>query len=433
MKDFKEWVLIKEATSINRKSLNKQPARWNAFKNRVLSGEPFEGNNGDKIVIDKSVLDGVTSANELPDKLTSGGKPINWSSLAKTPEFDGAGGAGKLSSAGDVAEGILAICMYMKFASISMNETEFNKILYKLKENTVTSITKTNGKVDDIINLHINLAPTHFKSLTKPDPHFEDLRRSLVSSSLEYASTKNINTYKKHFESNEKADIIDIRADGLGDQKGTKTDLYVTLSRNVNDKLKTRRLRLDISLKAGSIEQFGQVSGSKYENQQNLWGAFGFSLKNIKVDYEKLIANGQQSAAIKLAYEEAQKQFASAFNKKGVTEIAPIITLLKAIIHHATLGEHIELVQLDKGTFHSYKMNKTDAKIKAIAKEHDFTVVPIKMSEGSNGINLPTLTIKVDGEPFLAIRSKQDKRPVAEEFYARNYIEKKKGFKKVFM
>jgi len=308
MKAFKEWVLIKEATtSINRKSLNKQPARWDAFKNRVLSGEPFEGNNGDKIVIDKSVLDGVTFANELPDKLTSGGKPINWSSLAKTPEFGGggAGGAGRLSSAGDVAEGILAICMYMKFASISMNETEFNKILYKLKENAVTSITKTN---DDIINLHINLAPTHFKSLTKQDPHFEDLRRSLVSSSLEYASTKNINTYKKHFDSNKKTDIIDIRADGLGDQKGTKTDLYVTLSRNVNDKLKTRRLRLDISLKAGSVEQFGQVSGSKYENQQNLWGAFGFSLKNIKGDYEKLIGDGQQSAAIKLAYEEAQEQ-----------------------------------------------------------------------------------------------------------------------------
>jgi len=78
-------------------------------------------------------------------------------------------------------------------------------------------------------------------------------------------------------------------------------------------------------------------------------------------------------------------------------------------------------------------MNKTDAKIKAIAKEHDFTVAPIKMSKGSNGINLPTLTIKVDGEPFLAIRSKQDKRPVAEAFYARNYIEKKKGFKKVFI
>ena len=336
----------------------------------------------------------------------------------------GTGETKKLVNQGDVAEGIFAIILFMKFADIKLTEKNFNTILYKVKLTTEMS-RKSSAK--DKITLYINLAPKIFQDLTNPDPDFEDLRRNLFNSAVDYTTSKNINKYHNYFKTNGILDEIKIIADGLGGQTTTKTDIYVELKRYINDEEVVRRLNLNISLKAGSIKQFGQVSGSSYEHQAELWNTFGIDISSIEKKMNKLNSRGDVSDAIALAYKEAAKIFKSDFGQK-TEDMGSIVKLFNSIIHHATLGENVELIQLDKGVFKRYTFKKTKAALKELAKKYKFTIEN-KMQSGQ--IPLPKLTIMMDGSPFLSIRSKSDMRSDG-SFYARNYIEKEKQFTQIF-
>ena len=338
----------------------------------------------------------------------------------------GSGKEAKFFNEGDTAEGIFATLLFMKFADKPMTEKQCNKILYRLKPNkAITGKTSSHKEVQDIIKLVVNLAPQPWADLVNPD--FENLRSKLFNSAKEYTGSKNINKYNRHFKSNGILDEITIKADGLGGQKDTKKDIYVELKRYINGEEVVRRLNLNISLKAGAVKQFGQVSGSSYEHQKELWQTFGIDISGIEKKMKKLNARGDVSDALTLAYKEAKKIFKSDFSKK-TEDMGTIVKLFNSVIHHATFGENIELVQLDKGTFTRYSFKKTKQSLIELAKKYNFTAV-LKMQGGV--IPLPKITLMMDDTPFLSIRSKSDMRGNG-TFYARNYIEKERGFSEIF-
>jgi hypothetical protein len=318
----------------------------------------------------------------------------------------------------------------MKFAGMPMNAKTLNNILtekIKLKKDLVA--TSKSKPADDLV-LYVNLAENHFASLTNPSEDFVVLRSDLVKSALEYAGAKNATRYAKFFQSNQKHDKVRIVADGLGGQRDTKADLYVewTTAHPVTGETTTRKLNLNISLKVGTVKQFGQVSGSKFVNQQALWDTFGVSIAEAESKYNQLIKQSKVADAVVLSYKTAYNAINKGFAGKS-EDLSPILRLFKAIKKHATLGDNIELVQLDKGTFKKFKFNMTDIAMKKLAKEHKFTV-SWKMSKGKTP--LPTVTINMDNIPFLSIRSKVDSNNKDGSFYVRNLIEKQKGFAQLY-
>jgi hypothetical protein len=338
----------------------------------------------------------------------------------------GSGEEKKLFNQGDTAEGVFAALLFMKFADKPLTEKQCNKILYKLKLGSeYNAKTKTHKKIQDTIKLIVNLAPKPWADLTNPE--FEDLRSKLFTSAKEYTNSKNVNKYNNYFKSNGILDEIKIIADGVGGQTTTKTDIYVELTRVINGESVSRRLNLNISLKAGSIKQFGQVSGSSFEHLNELWKTFGIDISKVKKKMDKLAGAGDVSLAIHEAYKEAHKMFKSDFKAK-TEDMETIVKLFNSVIHHATLGENVELVQLDKGTFTRYSFKKTKRALIELAKAHNFTAI-IKIQKGK--IPLPKITLMMDDKPFLSIRSKSDVRENG-SFYARNYIEKEKAFSTIF-
>jgi hypothetical protein len=87
MKDFKEFI---SESNLKKSDLKKDLWRWTAFVDKIQTSDPFATLDGDTIVLDKSVLDGVNNADDL-GKLTSDGKTVNWNKLEKTHEFGGHG------------------------------------------------------------------------------------------------------------------------------------------------------------------------------------------------------------------------------------------------------------------------------------------------------------------------------------------------------
>jgi hypothetical protein len=336
-------------------------------------------------------------------------------------------GKQKIDKQGDVAEGVFAAMIFMKFADKSMTEKTLNKILYKLKLNKeIKATTTTHKKVQDIIKLSINMGPRPFADLINPE--FEELRNKMFLSANAYTKSKNVEKYEKFFKSNGKLDEIRVVADGLSDQKGTKTDIYIEVKSMFNGSIVTKKYNL--SLKFGSVGQFGQVSGSKFSNFVELWKTFEIDIKGIKTKYENLVKNGNVTGAIDLVYKTALKQFKADFSTK-TEDMSSILKLFKAINHHATLGDNIEMVHLNKGTFESYTFKQTKAKLISLAKAHKFTAELISSKPKDGGFVLPKIKILMDGKEFLTIRSKADKREHG-LFYARNYIEKKEMFGHIF-
>jgi len=333
----------------------------------------------------------------------------------------------KIFSQGDTAEGVFATMLFMKFADKSMTEKALNKLLYKIKLNKeIKATTTTHKKVQDIIKLSINMGPRPFADLINPE--FEELRNKMFLSANAYTKSKNVEKYEKFFKSNGKLDEIRVVADGLSNQKGTKTDIYIEVKSMFNGSIVTKKYNL--SLKFGSVGQFGQVSGSKFSNFVELWKTFKIDIKGIEKAYNKLIEKGNVTGAIDLVYKTALSSFKDDFSKK-TEDMSSILKLFEAIRHHATLGENIEMVHLNKGTFESYTFKQTKAKLISLAKAHNFTAELISSKPKDGGFVLPKIKILMDGKEFLTIRSKADKREHG-LFYARNYIEKKEMFGHIF-
>lgn len=404
------------------------------FANKIESGSSFELVDGSKVILkkDQSTIKAFKER-VFPQGFkvtTQDGEVLSLSRFQKTNEFKGITGP-KISNKGDVAEGIIATAIFMKFAGLNMTENTLESILQnKIRVKTEYVVTNNSNPRDTIV-LYINLAKNHFESLTSKEPVMVQGRKDIVQSALQFTKTRDIELYNNYFSQNKIAEEIRVISDGLGGQKETKTDVYVELKRTqkLDKEIKTvtRRLNLNISLKVGDVKQFGQVSGSEFKNQKELWKMFGVDITPIQLKYNTLLETSKVSEAICLAYQTAYNKFKAGFSKNS-KDISTIITLFQAIQHHATLGENIKLVSLSRGTFKQYTFNLSKSSLESLAANHSFTVQYIT---SGGKFSLPKVIILMDGIPLLSIRSKSDERNDG-SFYARNYIEKEKAFDVLF-
>jgi hypothetical protein len=352
----------------------------------------------------------------------------------------------KVKNRGDVAEGLLAAAATSRFrkGEASVTEDDVERELSELdsKGKDVLNTEKKLGKertykikrkdgTTDTIKLAVILARVNFEDLMNPSKR--EHVRDLVKSVVKYANSKNMISQSMEFAMDGESTKVDVVADGVGDQKGTKVDVRIL---NDGKELPLGR----ISLKAGGTKQLGQIGkGWAAEGEKSSRGIRDLfkSLFNadigddLKEEYQEAIASQDREAignAIANVYEAAFDTINSMYERDDPDEFATFLKILaKGIKHEAVLEEEgVNLIHLDKGDFEQLDFSEIEKKFGDLDIDVE---VDFDDPGGAYDENLPYLRIfnAASGKNLLSVRSKiriNDKNKLKE---FRHYVQKEKG------
>jgi hypothetical protein len=314
---------------------------------------------------------------------------------------------------GDVAEGVIGAAMTARFINKNKDITkeDIKKVLSslgtqitKIKSIDFTSANKKATVIDDV-NFYLSLAESNMKFLL--DKKGWVALDDLFDSGVKYANGKTVVAWSKLLYENNQKNKIEVISDGLGNQTGTKVDVKV--------KIDGKETNINLSLKAGDVKQFGQVSGSTFDKQINLWKRIiGFDVSNLESKYDKLVSQKKINDAVYLTYNAAQAYINSSL-KQPKTKTTLLKKIGEGIEYFATLNEkNVALVQMTGREAKIYNFSNVYESIKNLNLR-----VRIKDSAGK-----PKLILENEnGQILLEIRVKAEGRPDG-SLYLRNYIEK---------
>jgi len=343
---------------------------------------------------------------------------------------------------GDVAEVVLGAAMTAKFRKTDDSEVTEAEVTQIIREVVSTKsieydrpdIVKAK-KVFDEITFKIGVPKKAMEFLKQ-----EDLSKvvDLFQSALGYInSDKRLDRQAKILRSNAKVDSIIVNSDGVGDQKGTKADIKLT----VNGK----QTRNQISLKVTGGEQFAQVSGVGFDKQKALWkDGLGLDIEPLEQEYDEAMEDfdsglkffsrdepeaQEQKQIVKTAMRIVYQEAANKLNDLLKTKDEEFLKGLNDFISKGIAGEeqqYIELVKLDKGSFKSIRpgskafkqlMSKFD--LVAEIRETGDPLITIK----DTNTDKPLITIRAK----IELASSNTKEGKTYRVYPRNYIEAPKN------
>jgi hypothetical protein len=328
---------------------------------------------------------------------------------------------------GDMAEGVVGAAITARF--IYKNRNINSKLVYgvlralaksgttnypgkkgKQVERTFKSANE-NPKIMDDVRCFISLAEVNMMALLAKNN--ETMLKEYVDSAVKYANSNNVKKWAKLVYENNRYDKIEVLSDGLGGQKSTKVDVSVKIT---NDKGELLPVDILVSLKAGDVKQFGQVSGAEFEKQEELWEQlFGYknNIRSLKDKYDKMMfIDKRPDEAVFLVYSTVTKLLVRDLRNKPDEVLQ---TLSKAINYFATLNEeNVTLVQVGGGKAKVYKFDDIYNAISGRQYTAD-------IKTGASG--LPTITIRSGRDSLIQFRVKQEFKSDGSP-YIRNYIEK---------
>jgi len=328
---------------------------------------------------------------------------------------------------GDMAEGVVGAAITARF--IYKNRNINAQLVYgvlralaksgttnypgkkgKQVERTFKSANQ-NPKIMDDVRCFISLAEVNMMALLARNN--ETMLKEYVDSAVKYANSNNVKKWAKLVYENNRYDKIEVLSDGLGGQKSTKVDVSVKIT---NDKGELLPVDILVSLKAGDVKQFGQVSGAEFEKQEELWEQlFGYknNIRSLKDKYDKMMfIDKKPDEAVFLVYSTVTKLLVRDLRNKPDEVLQ---TLSKAINYFATLNEeNVTLVQVGGGKAKVYKFDDIYNAISGRQYTAD-------IKTGASG--LPTITIRSGRDPLIQFRVKQEFKSDGSP-YIRNYIEK---------
>ncbi len=218
---------------------------------------------------------------------------------------------------GDMAEGVVGAAITARF--IYKNRNINSQLVYGVLRSLAKSGTtnypgkkgkqvertfksaNANPKIMDDVRCFISLAEVNMMALLSRNN--EIILKEYVDSAVKYANSDNVKKWSKLVYENNRYDKIEVLSDGLGGQKTTKVDVTVKIT---NDKKELIPVDILVSLKAGDVKQFGQVSGAEFSKQEELWDQlFGYKniIKPLERQYNKLMfIDKQPDEAVFLVY-----------------------------------------------------------------------------------------------------------------------------------
>ena len=448
------------------------PHYWNTFKEKVLKEVELLTNKGVHVKIDSSDPRWVFLKNnkrfdaQAQEALMmfkegrsvkfplKGGGHVTLSGILKANVSVGSPRA--KYNLGNVAEGVLAFAIAARFLNKTkpVGEREVLAVraaIAKNRRGTSSEIIlkspnaphpKMKKKVDDDVKVVVNLAESNMDMLFTTDDIEMDILKGLIPPCVAYANAREINTAALMMYRNGKKDYIDVIADGIGDETGTKVDVRVEINGMMNIPLKGRTRGLNLALTQISlkkdVDQFAQVGGWTLDTVDSLWG-------------KVLDMTPSNSAQLQQIYQDAIEtegttEVVSALAMRGVYTWANgqlqnklrnanwLSNFVEVLDNFATYKEeNVALVEIKGDTFHRYDFKKLKV---ALVGRPDLDIPPNLVlsstyTEGSSG--LPTVRIigtnANDGKQYelVQFRFKLEKGTGGKPKAIRNYVEKRKG------
>lgn len=252
----------------------------------------------------------------------------------------------------------------------TISQTDVTSLIKKLSKPTggskgmtsTTSFSSPNKQenIIDTVICKVNLAEKNMNAFLDSKIYSKADIIALVRAAVVYANSTYVRQWADELYNNNQKNIIEVNAEGLLDQTGTKVDLKIVV-----DGVKCG---VGVSLKAGDVKQFGQVGGSKWDSMKNLFEPLGVKFsKETEESYIDMVSKKQLAPALTTAYTEAFNQISKKdqrFLRKAIADF---------IKNHATSGEeNVVLVQLNRST----------------AKVYDFELLEEKLSDKTIKVNL---------------------------------------------
>ena len=323
---------------------------------------------------------------------------------------------------GDMAEAIVGAAIAARFINKNRNITtaQVFGVLYGLpparakkgKKGMETTrdfkSANENPKVMDDVNFYLSLSEVNMT--TVQNSANRRLFEPYAASAIRYANSTSVRKWSKLLYENNRYDKIEVVSDGLGGQKSTKVDVLVKVDGQIVD--------IRVSLKAGDVKQFGQVSGIEFAKQEKLWETsfgFGTEIKGLQSQYDQLITQNQAPQAVNLVYNEVLRLFNEKIRTKNESQLKR--NFAESIKYFATLNEdNVTLLQVGADAAKLYTFDEILAAIENM---------PLSASIKVGKSGLPTLFINNanTNQPLIQYRVKQEFKPDGSP-YIRNYVEK---------
>ncbi len=438
------------------------PSYWMSFREKIMNNIPMLTKDGKEIIVDYldprwKFLEESTSFNQ--DRMNQfksgsgykipivGGSSVSLGNILKLNVKTGNQRA--KYNLGDVSEGIMASAIGARFINknkrISISDLE--NVIKEMKKNRNGNSSikifksenarhpKMNKILYDDVKVSINLASANMDMLFTDDANEKSILRSLMSPCVSYANSTEINTAALMMYRNGKKDYIDIIADGISDQKGTKVDIKLIINGMVNipieGNLRQSKLNLtQISLKK-EVNQFAQVGGWSLETIDKFWGKILNSNPSNNSTFVSLYeSRASQSGTteevaattMRSVYDWANSQLQSKIKNKSW-----ISHFVNTLDNFATYGEqNVFLVEISKSGYHRYNFKKLST---YLTGSNPSLTLKTSYQIGSTG--LPTVIIygvnKNLNYPLVQFRFKMEKGTGGKPKAIRNYVEKREG------
>lgn len=411
--------------------------RVGIFLSKCKQNQTHELVDGGKVVITHIIVNGRAtpiksmSLNKLTASLSGSYKfqdknenVFGITNIQKTDDYkdDGRRNFNK----GNVAEILFAAAIFCRFKSKSkrVTESDVHSLIRSLPRDKAMgskaemSANKNVNVRKDFVWLHWGLSKNNYDAV-KDDMLWEAWSK-YTAAAVVYANSTRVANYADMFYNNNLHNRIQIMADGESDQTGTKVDVKVIANDHTGAQVP---LDLNISLKVGSVKQFGQYGGVSYEVQEKLWDEFfDVNLPFSEAKYMSFMGTENHEKdmreALNFSYGEMAPHVAKSLSSPKIGKF------FKAVNFHMTRNENpVFLVQLDnKGRAIEYNTDKLSKKMKSITFSSKL--------EKSGDLPMMRICTIIDGkeEVFIDIRVKRGEYSKDGTPYYRNIFEKGKSF-----
>lgn len=367
--EFRSVELLREG-ALTHSELGKHYGRYiGMFVDKVNNGEPFEVINpekrvelGDQVILDtsgiKAILQAYFGQNKIPDaesitadgagkiipqadpnkvilKTQSGGE-VTIGQLRKPPEF----GSAKGFNTGQIAEGALGAAVTARFIKREgeVSPADVMNILKELgagKESGKNLQSNYQGKsANDTVYFNLVLPKGDYNALfggvSKGKLHPD--MQGVINSAAQYANSQAVTEAVNKIIKDKNQNSVTVNSDGASDQTGTKADLFLEIDGTTVNLL---------SLKAGSVKQFGQGSGYTYDKLDDFFNkTFGV---RVPEQYQDELDGKEPKEAFKIIHEVyasvAQQIQSELAGNNDEVEARFVERLHNGINFHATRGE----------------------------------------------------------------------------------------------
>lgn len=446
---------------------------WNIFREKIVNKVPLLTKDKGEIMIDYNELDPVwdfiknnTTFNESTIeglnqwkvgrsiKIPTNRGLINLSNILKINLTQGSGRA--KYNLGDVAEGVMSCAIAARFINKNRRITigDFERVLNQMKSSrggtsAVRMFQSENSKhpkmrkmIYDDVKLSINLAQANMDMLMTSDPgEYSILQQSLIPPCILYANSSEINTASLLMYRNGKKDFIEITADGIGNQTGTKVDISLKINGRVDVPIAGRivgstngtTLALtQISLKK-EVNQFAQVGGWSLDTIDRFWGKILKDVPSLDTEFQNLYTSSSSNRGtteeVAAATMRAVYQWANTKLQTKVANSSWKSYFINTLDDFATyLQSNVYLVEINPQGFHRYDFKKLIPLLIGPTAEY-----ALSSSYGLGASGLPSVTISAinkkskDTMSLIQFRFKMEKGIGGTPKAIRNYVEKQKG------